>query len=380
MRRGRLGSGCIEKIVRVVKILITLNFVIGVLLAISIVVFQKSEGVGLLSGMVLLPSFFVLGIVNIVAIFPLWKKKRLRAFVPIGTFIVAAALFLLGTTLGMKLALQGTPCDPESFFNNQTRLELTQAAQRLVAEHQSKNFSPEIVATAQKHNLQPTFVDDSQQIVVFGYYHLRHWYEYIWAKNGLTDPYSMPATITAADIEDWSEFKRIVRQGETATPAERPRMVFEPSIVFPFFKETLGPEFLNRVRNVSFTDEDKNAILTALNKQRLASSALAENSQITYETWHRNGQTETGLHIAQVYISNSFWVGRLLKELLSKDVLTLASDGRHLKIKADLTEKQRLEIEWLHVGIMNFAYGNLLDKRQYVFRKDLGGNWYFNVW
>lgn len=367
------------------KILIAFNFAIGVLLTIGMIVFQKYEGVGLLAGIILLPSFFVLAIVNIVAIFPLWKMERLRAFVPIGTYIIAAAFFLLGTSLGMKLVLKGTPCDPESFFNDQTRLELTQAAQRLVAEHQRENFSPEIVAVVQKHSFKPTFVDDSQEIVVFGYYHLRHWHEYIWAKNGLTEPYSMPATITMADMQDWKEFKRIAKQGDTATLSERHRMVFEPSIVFPLLKDSLGAEFLDRVRNATssiddFTDEDKNAILAALNKQRLASSHLVENSQITYEEWHWHWQTEIGLHIAKDYISDSFWVGRLLKQLLSEGVLTLAPDGRHLKIKADLTDKQRLQIEWLHIGIMNFAYGNLLEKRQYVFRKNLGSNWYFNVW
>ena len=367
------------------KILITLNFVIGVLLTASMIVFEKYEGAGLLTGIFLLPCFLVLALVNVVVILLLWKKKRLRAFVPIGTYIIAAAMFLFGTNWGTKLVLNGTPCKPESFFNDQTRLELTQAAQRLVAEHQRNNFSPEIVATAQKHSLKPTFIDDSQQIVVFGYYHLRHWYEYIWTKNGLTDPYSMPATITMANIEDWNEFKRIAKQGDTATLDERQRMVFEPSIVFPFLKDSLGAEFLDRVRNASFriadfSDKDKHAILEALNKQRLASSDLVENSQITYEAWQRNGQTEIGLHISKDYISDSFWVGRLLKQLLSEGVLTLAPDGRHLKIKADMTDKQRLQIEWLHVGIMNLAYGNLLEKRQYVFRKDLGSNWYFNDW
>jgi hypothetical protein len=221
--------------------------------------------------------------------------------------------------------------------------------------------------------------------VVFGHYHGRRWYEYIWAKNGLTEPYSMPATITMADMQDWKEFKRIVKQGDAAMLAERHGIEFEPSVVFPLLKDNLGAEFLDRVRNASssiddFTDADKDAILAVLNKQRLASSALAENSQITYEEWHWHWQTKIGLHIAKDYISDSFWVGRLLKQLLSEGVLTLAPDGRHLKIKADLTDKQHLQIEWLHVGIMNFAYGNLLEKRQYVFRKNLGSNWYFNVW
>jgi hypothetical protein len=319
--------------------------------------------------------------------FILWrfKKYRLRVMIPLLTFAIAAVVSFSVLDYATDLMLRGTPCRPESFFNEQTRLELTQASQQLLTQHERRNFSPEIIAVAQRHNLKPIFVDDYQGIVVFGYYHNRHWFEYIWATNGLTEPYSMPTTITMADIENWNEFKRIAKQGDTATLAERQRIVFEPSIVFPFLKDSLGAEFLGRVRSDSstiddFIDEDKNAILAALNQQRLVSSLLVENSQITYEEWHLHWQTEIGLHIGKDYISDSFWVGRLLKQLLSEGVLKLAPDGRHLKIKADLTDKQRLQIEWLHVGIMNFAYGNLLEKRQYVFGKDLGSNWYFNDW
>jgi hypothetical protein len=370
------------------KVLITLNFAIGVLLTISMVVFEKYELIGLLSGIFLLPGFLVLALVNVGAIFMLWRKRRLRAFVPIGTYVIAAALFLLGTHLGTKLILNGTPCDPDSFFNEQTKSELTQAAKQLVAKHQRKNFSPEIVAVAQKHSLKPTFVDDSQQIVVFGYYHLRHWFEYIWAKNGLTEQYSMPAIITMADMQDWREFKRIAKQGDTATLAERQRMVFEPSIAFPLLRDSLGAAFLDRVRNASssiddFTDEDKNAVLTALNKQRLASSLLVENPQITYEKWKWNLFTYSGLCVAGNKYNDEvdgFWESKLARQLLSKGVLLFAPDGRHLKIKTDLTEKERLEVEWLQVGLMNFIYGNLMNKSHYKFTKNLGGNWYFNVW
>lgn len=370
------------------KTLVKINFSIGVLLTISMVVFEKYELIGLLSGMVLLPGFLLLALVNLGAIFVLWKKYRARAFIPLGSYSIAATLFVFGTFFGTKFILRGTPCEPESFFNEQTRLELTQASQHLLAEHQRDNFSPEMVAIAQKHSLKPTFVDDCQGIVVFGYYHNRHWFEYIWATNGLTEPYSMPSTITMTDIEDWNEFKRIAKQGDTATPAERRRMVFEPTIVFSFLKDNLGAEFLDRFRNDSsskddFTDEDKNKILAALNKQQLASSLLIENSHITYEKWEFGFLTESGLCIAgEKYNSepDGFWESKLAKQLLSEGVITFAPDGRHLKVKADLTDKQRLQIEWLQVGIMNFAYGNLLDKRQYVFRKELGSHWYFNDW
>jgi hypothetical protein len=366
------------------RILIALNVAVPSFLAATMVAGEKWE-LMVLPGGALILLLFALVPINIGFILWRWKHYRLRVMIPLLTFVVAGAVNIFAMGCATDFILRGTPCRPESFFNDQTRLDLTQAAQRLVADHERKDFSPEIVVLAQKHSLKPIFVDDSQEIVVFGYYHLRHWYEYIWAKSGLAEPYSMPAAITMADIENWKEFGRIVKQGDTATLAERHRMEFEPSIVFPLLKDSLGAEFLDRVRNASstkaeFSAEERHAILAALNKQRLASSALVENSQITYEEWHRHWQSDIGPHIAKVYISDSFWEGRLLKQLLSEGVLTLAPDGRHIKLKADLTDKQRLQIEWLHVGIMNFAYGNLVEKRQYVFRKNLGSNWYFNDW
>jgi hypothetical protein len=212
---------------------------------------------------------FALAPTNIGFILLRWKKYRLRVVIPLLIFMVAGMASFFALDYATDLILRGTPCRPESFFNEQTRLELTQASQQLLTRHQRRNFSPEIIAVAQRHNLKPLFVDDQQGIIVFGYYHNRHWFEYIWSKNGLTGPYAMPSTITMADVEDWKEFKRIVKQGDSATLSERQRMVFEPSIVFPLLKDSLGAEFLGRVRNDSssiddFTDEDKNGCAALL--------------------------------------------------------------------------------------------------------------------
>jgi hypothetical protein len=207
---------------------------------------------------------------------------------------------------------------------------------------------------------------------MFGYYHLRHRYEYIWATNGLTEPYSMDSTITASDIKKWIDLKRIVRQGATATQAERQRMEFEPTIAFPLLKDSLGIKFIEHLRTVDdFSDDDKSLVLAALNKQRLASSALVENlfnsSGLCVAGSDYNGEED------------GFWESKLARQLLAEGVLLYASDGRHLKIKTNLTEKQRREVEWLHVGLMQLIYRNLLSKSHYTFRKNLGDNWYFDV-
>jgi hypothetical protein len=49
--------------------LIALNFAVGALLVISMVVFEKYEGLGLLTGIILLPCFLALALVNVGAIF-----------------------------------------------------------------------------------------------------------------------------------------------------------------------------------------------------------------------------------------------------------------------------------------------------------------------
>jgi hypothetical protein len=63
------------------QIFIILNLTIAVLLAAVMIAFQKDEnGLLLLFGMVLLPSFYALAIGNIVAVFHFWKRHRFRAF------------------------------------------------------------------------------------------------------------------------------------------------------------------------------------------------------------------------------------------------------------------------------------------------------------
>jgi hypothetical protein len=181
----------------------------------------------------------------------------------------------------------------------------------------------------------------------------------------------MPAAITEVDIEDWGTLIRIAKFGTKQTGG--------CSLVYPYLRDVLGVETLNRIKDYrsinDISDEEKALVLSAFNRQRLASSGLTEDSAITYDSGDR--LSGVPLHIAGTKISEGFWVVSLLRELLSERVLTFAPDGRHLKIKADLTEKERLRVEWLHVGLMNFIYGNLLDKRPHPFARDLGGNWYF---
>ena len=168
------------------KILIAFNFAVGFLLATSFIVSEKTE-FATLAGIVLLPCFFVLALVNFILIFKNWKKEELRAFIPFGTYSTAFALFVLVSTLGTDLILKGTPSRPDSFFTQQTRTDLKAIADKLIAERRDKNFAPEVYADLKKHSLKTIFVDTNQEVVVFGIYHSRRWDEYIYSKNGSTN-------------------------------------------------------------------------------------------------------------------------------------------------------------------------------------------------
>lgn len=352
-------------------------------------------GVLVFTGHFSVSCFGVLALFNVASIFVLWKRHHLRAFLPLGTLAFSVVASFLVAGFGTRFVLRNTPNQPDSFFNNQTKAELTDTAGhlvgngfkeiilqpdkpaevRMIAGRQRKEIDPKILAVLSKYGFVRANIDDRQEIVMFSYYHLRTSFDYIWAKNGLSEPDLMPSTITEVDIEDWTELIRIAKHSEGSG-------AFYPSIVYPYLNEALGSEMLNQFGNSSstnrFTEENKNAVLTALNKQRLASNALAEQPDITYGSWQWGGEARSGLCIANTQINDGFWVTTLLKQLLSDGVLTLAPDGHHLKIKANLTDKQRLQVEWFHIGIMNFVYGNLLEKRQYPFQKKLGDNWYFN--
>jgi hypothetical protein len=364
---------------------------VGILLAAGTVAFQKSGSLlVLLMNMGLLFGLLILGVGSFVAVFVLWKKHHLRALVPLGSFAGAVLIFVFGGRYGTDIVLRRSPARPDSFFQGQTRKDLTQIAERLVgngfkeivtfpseptkvhmiAGHPVEDVPPDIQATLRRYGFQMTYVDNRCNIVEFSCSHLRTWHDYIWSKSGLSEPDSMPATITDVDIEDWEELIRIANQGTTCSGG----VSFYPNIVYPYLNEVLGEKMLDRVKGYrsadEISDEEKNLVLSALNKHRLASSGLAEYPEITYEQ-------SSGLHIGNCSLHGDFWVVALLKRLLSEGVLTPAPDCQHLKIKPNLTDKERLQVEWFHVRLMNFIYRNLLEKRQYPFERDLGSNWYY---
>jgi hypothetical protein len=76
-------------------------------------------------------------------------------------------------------------------------------------------------------------------------------------------------------------------------------------------------------------------------------------------------------------ISSGLWVSALLKSLLASGVVDRATDGRHLTLKPGLSKEQENTVEWLHIGIINFVYGDLVEVSDYVYDRQLKPHWYY---
>lgn len=380
------------------KRLVILNLLAGILLAVTQVSFVRTGDAGLLLPyMAFLVGFLVLGVTDLVAVFTLWKRHRMGAFLPVMSYVVALGFWLIGGKYGSRLALYGTPSEPDSFLRGGTRTELTGIANQLLGNglkriaqfpgqrpqvdmivgRKEYNVPSEILSKLRNYRFQAVEIDDFQETVEFNYNHLRTWHDYIWARNGLSKPYTTAPVITAVDIAGWQALIDIAKEGD---PKRRPNEC-GPGIGYFYLKDNLGEDTVSRIGHYhassEITDLEKQMVMSALNKQVLVSGALIEQPEMTYgsDTW--GGQTRTGLYISTEFINDGFWVVKLLKQLLSEGVVTLAPDGRHLRIKSDLTETERHQVEWLHVGIMRFLYSNLLEKQPLLFSEELGDNWYF---
>ena len=236
-----------------------------------------------------------------------------------------------------------------------------------------------VIETLRRNGVFRTSIDDSQSIVVFGFDRTRTWVRYIYTKNELLPLYSRPVELTPVDIEMWGEIIDIAKQGPDATPAERQSLVFDPRIAHPYLVAALGNDVVARIGSYAsegdITDEDKAVILDALNEQRRVASRLIEHPEI----WFEEDAYTTPLHVEANSITERFWVTELIKQLLKDGTLLYAEDGRHLRIKEELSLEEERAVEWVHVGLIEFIYGNLISKDEIAYQKSLGNGWYFNV-
>jgi hypothetical protein len=171
------------------KILIASNFAVGFFLCLVFIIDEKFEYLDLL-GILLLPSFLLMFFVNLGFAVKSWKQRRYFSLVPISTYVMAFILFVCVTRAGANLMLKGTPCRPESFFDETKKSELTQIAIQILKDEPAHKPLPAVVGwVGKKYSLSLGDVDTNHQIVTFGYYHQRMWFEYIFSENGSTNVY-----------------------------------------------------------------------------------------------------------------------------------------------------------------------------------------------
>ncbi len=348
-----------------------------------------------LGGFAAILALLALGIASAIAAFSRWKSYGWWSLAPIASFIACAALTIVATRFGTSLVLAGTPMRPDTFPRGKVKADLEQIAAKLLG-HSLKHIStrsdskvplvavagaaPETVPADLLRRLNAfgfdaVSIDDAQSLVVYLSYHRRSWRKYLYASTGTLAPaYSRQSTITPVDIEAWEELPKIARGGAAMTPQARDDIAFEPTVAYPTLRQALGEDQLNAIGRSdasALTPEQKALALRALNEQRLVSSRLVENPCITL------GDTERFHLTVGCQISDSFWVSRLVQALLAQGTLQRADDGHHLRIRKNLTELEQRQVEWVHVGLMNFLYGNLLEKPDFHYSKDLGDGWYF---
>jgi hypothetical protein len=242
--------------------------------------------------------------------------------------------------------------------------------------HPPTSVPAEIDATLRRHGFHRTEVKASDSLVVFLSFPGRVIYRYSYSARALGPPYTGPSAITEGDFSQWGELHRIAQHGLDSSDCARNRIVFEPTIVYPYLQHALGASQLSAIASRPMPDDitpsEKLAVLTALNRQRLSRGRLIEDPRITYDSVDR-----FGLSLGPRRFSNSFWPVRLLDTLLNAGTIYFAADHRHLRVRDTLSAEEERRVEWLHVGLMTFLYGNLLEKPDPGYDADLGGGWYF---
>jgi len=176
---------------------------------------------------------------------------------------------------------------------------------------------------------------------------------------------------------NWAGLLYIVREGEHVTAEEARRDWSNLDIAYAYLRRSLGQYEVNRLKEDSdsrqVSGEQRQIVLTALNDQWSPNGRLAESAEFTCDGAAKE------LHIGRIRMGGGFWVVRLAYRLLSEGVLTYASDKAHLRLRESMSPSDRNRVNWLHFGLMEGLYPNLLHKAEHLDDRDLGNGWYFRM-
>jgi len=376
------------------------NVVAGLLYLALALAFQRYDLPWLFAALfVVTLLIFALAVLNIAAVYFLWNRYGLRCFYPVLLFAAVVTLCFYGQRYGTRFVLAGTPCRPDSFLVGRTRGDLEGAAKqalghslRSIWREQNGQMSadrgddapngphsplpPQVTSIMSRYGFRAIRVDDAQSVVTFSYVHLRTWYSYTYTTDQRVPLGSRPPTISERDV-DWCDLIRIVRDGAHVTNEEARRNYSNLDMAYAYLRRYLGQNEVNRlIRDADpqcVKGDDRQFVLAALNKQWSPAGSLVENVDFSFDRVARE------LHIGPTHMDESFWVVRLVSKLFSEGVVTYVYGTSHLKLKDNMSPSDSNRVAWLHFGLMEELYPNLLDKAEHLDDKELGGGWYFRV-
>ena len=306
-----------------------------------------------------------------------------------------------------------SPGNPNSYFNQERMRALTEIAEELL-QHQDQKSLQLIREKLKKHHLKITYADTNENIIEFGYYYPRTWNYYIFSKSELPESYSTKPVIMDNNIHYWGELVSIIKTENDLSKYNRESTSFKTEIVYPFLVANLEKELVDKLSGLppkedidSFMSKNKDLpimeaidkrhwdyekiivnkleqkeklkIIEVLNRHCSIQSDLIENEYITWKATGWGPGEKSLTFCGYSSLSSSFQVNKHIQQLLSDSIISIKDRAGHFKVKPDLNEKEKLEIEWLQLEIMRFIYGNLVRKR--TFWSDgklrLAENWYF---
>lgn len=385
------------------KKLLILNMIIGLVLVVAFFFSQLSPRFLLILTSFLIVFLFcglIFVLVNFISIFKMWHKYKYLSFIP---FAISLLFFYL---LGLYGHIVYKPIEPNSYFDEERKQKLTEIAEQLLLA-QDEIHKRVIEKKLKSHNLEVLNIDRDTNVVEFGCYRIRTWYYYIFAKDELPEIYSSKPIITESDILYWGELVTIIKTENDLSKYRRDETSFMTEIVYPFLVENLDKEFVDKLAGLpsienlddflaknndlpimialdkrnsehenlvtsKLTTEERLKVIEVLNRHCQILSKLMENKNIRW-------LDSTLVFCDYMNISSSFQVNRHLRQLISDGVISIIDEEGHLQMKQNLSDKEKREIEWLQVEIMNFVYGNLIEKTEYWSngKTRLTNNWYF---
>lgn len=385
------------------KKLMTRNIAVGLILSVANFCCQYIDVDVLLLALIFF-SFLGFIFLEFISIFTMWHKYKYFSFIPFVMSLILLPLLFFSGSFGHKIGMYNTPSHPDKYFNEKRKKELTAIAEELLGAQDEKSKQV-IEEKLNKYHLRMRNVDHDSNIVEFDYYCSRTRSIYIFAKDGLPDRYSTKPVITKEDIRSWAELIEIIKTENDSSKYSRDNIVCVPEIVYPFLTKNLDKTFVDKLvefenyddyakkyetdpildgagrkwgRYLSFIankikDEEKLKVIEILNQHCRITSRLVEDSNIS---WRSSDKSLWFCKYSELF---DWPVDRHLGRLIADGVISIKDGEGHLKVKSNLSDKEIREIEWLQVEIMNFVYGNLVDKKEYWSdgKTKLADNWYF---